>query len=158
MKKLLSLLLSLVLVFSLAGCGKEQTATYVLTSTEEGMQTMTDTQILKAKGDIVYEMKEITVVDISMADEETKALLSEFYGEYFGNLDENAPECVTMTSSIENDVFKVEIVIDLDGADLQELIDGGYLMADSSVADTVKAISFSQTCDGLAAAGYILQE
>ena len=69
MKKLLSLVLSLVLVCSLAGCGKEQSATYVLTSTQEGVMSMSDTQTLKAKGDIVYEMAETTVVDISMAEE-----------------------------------------------------------------------------------------
>ncbi len=157
MKKLLSLVLSLVLVCSLAGCGKEQSATYVLTSTQEGVMSMSDTQTLKAKGDIVYEMAETTVVDISMAEEAAKAQLSEYYTEYFNNFATNAPEGVTVTSNNADDVFEVSVTIDLKNADLQELMKGGYLIGTSEDADKAQAISFSQTCAGLEAAGYVLQ-
>ncbi len=158
MKKLLSLVLSLTLVFALAGCGKEQTATYVMTSEEEGVQIMTDTQILKAKGDIVYELKEITVIDFSVADDATKEMLIGIYEEYFGGLKTNAPENVSVEYTQTGDTCEVELVVNLDGADLQELIEGGYLSATSDNADTMKAISFSQTCEGLETAGYELQE
>ena len=55
MKKVLSVLLSICMMSLMFGCSaepKEQSATYVLTEEEAGMFTMTDTQTLRARGDI----------------------------------------------------------------------------------------------------------
>ena len=157
MKKLLSLVLSLVLVCSLAGCGKEQSATYVLTSTQEGVMSMSDTQTLKAKGDIVYEMIEVTTFDFSAADEASKAVYLETFEDEFAEMKEKAPESVTITTSIENDVLHVEFTINLEDADLQELMDGGYLMAADANSEKAQIVSFTQTCNAFEANGYTLQ-
>ena len=80
-----------------------------------------------------------------------------YYTEYFNNFATNAPEGVTVTSNNADDVFEVSVTIDLKNADLQELMKGGYLIGTSEDADKAQAISFSQTCAGLEAAGYVLQ-
>lgn len=157
MKKLLSLVLSLTLVFALAGCGKEQTATYVLTTNEEGM-VMTDTMTYSAKGDIVYEMKEDMVLDLSGLDEESKTFMVDLYNEYFGEMKNNAPDTVVMDYSITDDVLTVSIDIDIKNSDLQELVDGGFVTTTTDAEGKLVAISFEQSCTGLEASGYVLQE
>lgn len=158
MKKLINLLLSLTLVLALAGCGAEQSATYVLTQEEAGIYTMTDTQTIKAKGDIVYELTETTVADFTVADAETQALLAAYYDEIFTAMKDEAPEGVTVTYTRDGNVCTIEFVMDLTTADLQELIAGGYLMSLEEDASNVKLISFSQTTAGLEAGGYVLQQ
>lgn len=157
MKKLLNLLLSLTLVLALAGCGKEQTATYVLTTDEDGM-VMVDTMTYSAKGDIVYEMTEKIELDLSGLDADTKAYMIEIYDEYFAELKNNAPDSVTMTYTSNDGVYDATIAIDIANADLQELVDGGYIYTTTDAEGNLVAISFEQSCQGLEASGYVLQE
>ncbi len=160
MKKILSLLLSLTLVFSLAGCGEAKTATYSITSVQEGI-TMTDTQYLEAKGDILKVMNETTVLDLSTAEAEMKDFLVAYYDEAFGAMKDEAPASVTIEYGLAGDTYSAKININLEGADLQELIDGGYLVSlEDTEEDTenLKYISYSQTCKALEAAGYLLQQ
>lgn len=156
MKKLVSLLLSLTLVFAMAGCGKAQSATYVMTTEQEGI-TMTDTQVIEAEGDIVKAMNEITVLDLSTADAEMKDFLVTFYDSAFGSMKDEAPASVTIEYGLDGDTYTTKININLDGADLQELIDGGYINVTTDNTDNLKYISYKQTCEAMEASGYVLQ-
>lgn len=157
MKKLLSLVLSLVLVCALAGCGKEQSATYALT-TDIGGMTMTDTLSYSAKGDIVYEMKENIVMDFSTYASETKASDMEIYASAYEEMRSTAPDGVTMTCATNSDIITIDIAIDFGSADLQELVDKGFIYTTAGEDGKLVAISFNQSCTGLEASGYVLQE
>lgn len=157
MKKLLSLVLSLVLVFTLAGCGKEQSATYAMTVDLGGM-SMTDTMTYSAKGDIVYELNENIVMDFSAYASETKASDMEIYASAYEEMRSTAPEGVTMTCATDGDFITVDISIDFGSADLQELVDKGFIYTTAGEDDKLVAISFEQSCTGLEASGYVLQE
>lgn len=156
MKKLLNLLLSLTLVLALTGCGQEQSATYVMTQEQDGM-TISDTQSIKAKGDLVYEMVEDMYIDLSSVDEATKEPLLAYYEETYVAMKDNAPEGVVVNVVNDGNKISVQISIDLAGAELQDLIDGGYIVATSSNGQPIKAISFKQTCAALEAGGYVKQ-
>lgn len=157
MKKLLNLLLSLTLVLTLVGCGKEQTATYVMEVSQDGL-AMVDTMVYKATGDIVYEMNENVTIDLSGLDDATKEAMVAYYDEFYGAMEANVPEGVTFDYSYENNVCTVVCNMNLKEADLQELSDGGYLVLTSENGEMVKAISFKQTCEFCEASGYVLQE
>ena len=156
MKKLVSLLLSLTLVLAMTGCGKEQSATYVMTSVQEGI-TMTDTQVVEAKGDVVKSLYETTTLDLSESDSEMVDFLVAYYDEAFGSMKDSAPASVVVEYGLDGTTYTAIININLDGADLQELINGGYINVTSDNANTLKYISFSQTCAALEASGYTLQ-
>ena len=66
-KKIISVLAVLCMVLSLTACGKEQTVSYQMESTESGFE-MKDTELmtLQAKGDKVQRMTE--VIEINLAD------------------------------------------------------------------------------------------
>lgn len=157
MKKLLNLALSLVLVFALAGCGKEQTATYEI-STNVGEMVMTDTLTYSAKGDIVYEMVEKIIMDFSNYNEETKASDMETYGSVYDEMSKSSPDGVTMTCTTDGDIITVDMTIDFKAADLKELVDNGYIYTTSDEEGNLVAISFQQSCTGLEASGYTLKE
>ncbi len=156
MKKLLNLVLSLVLVCALAGCGKEQSATYAIT-TDVGGMTMTDTMTYSAKGDIVYEMKENIIMDFSTYDESAKASDMELYASVYDEMCKGAPKGVTMTCNTNGDTITVDMTIDFKSADLQELVDNGYIYTTTDSEGKLVAISFEQSCTGLEASGYTLQ-
>ncbi len=156
MKKILTLLLSLTMVLALSGCGKEQMATYVMIQEQDGM-TITDTQTVKAKGDLVYEMNEDMVIDLSGIEDESKEQVLAVYEETFNEMKNNAPETVTVNVSNVGNMVSVQIHINLNGADLQDLIDGGYIVATSANGQTPKVISFKQTCAALEAGNYVKQ-
>lgn len=159
MKKFLALILSLSVIFVLAGCSaKEQTATYVMQTEEAGMFTMTDTQTLKAKGDVVYQLDETTVIDFSAADTATQEALIAYYDEVFGAMKEAAPETVTVDFSCNNSIYTVVISINVGDSDVQELIAGGYLSSGDANAENIKIISYKQTCEVFENSGYVLQE
>lgn len=157
MKKLMNLLLSLTLVLALAGCGKEQTATYVMDMSQDGVGIV-DTMVYKATGDIVYQMDETVTIDLSGVDDETKELLVAYYDEYYGAMGTDVPKGVEFSASYENDVYTVICNLNLKEGDLQELSDGGYLVFTTDNGDTAKVISFKQTCEYCEAAGYVLQQ
>ncbi|MBQ8821257.1 MAG: DUF1307 domain-containing protein [Lachnospiraceae bacterium] len=157
MKKLMNLLLSLTLVLALAGCGKEQSATYVLNFSQDGV-SMVDTQVYQATGDIVTQMDENVVIDLSALDDTTKELMVAYYDEFYGAMGTDVPEGVTFSSSYENDIYTVNLSMNLKEADLQVLGERGYLLLTSENGETVKVISFKQTCEYCEANGYVLQQ
>lgn len=159
MKKFLALILSLSVIFVLAGCSaKEQTATYVMETEEAGVFKMTDTQVLKAKGDIVYQIDEITVIDFSAADAATQESLIAYYDEVFGSMKAAAPETVSVDFSCSDNIYTVVISINVGDSDVQELLAGGYLSSGDTNVENIKAISFKQTCGVFENSGYVLQE
>lgn len=157
MKKLMNLLLSLTLVLALAGCGKEQSATYVMDITQDGVHIV-DTMIYNATGDIVTQMDEVVTADLSALDDATKELMVAYYDEFYGAMGTDVPEGVTFSSSYENNVYTVNLKMDLKKADLQVLSERGYLMLSSENGEQVKVISFKQTCEFCEASGYVLQK
>lgn len=157
MKKLMNLLLSLTLVLALAGCGKEQSATYVMNFSQDGVN-MVDTMIYQATGDIVTQMDENVVIDLSGLDATTKELMVAYYDEFYGAMGTDVPEGVTFSSSYENDIYTVDLSMNLKEADLQELSERGYLLLTSENGEQVQAISFKQTCEYCEANGYVLQQ
>lgn len=157
MKKILNLLLSLTLVLALAGCGKEQTATYVMDVEQDGMH-LVDTMVYKAAGDIVYQMDENVTIDLSAMDDATRDAVVAVYDEMYGAMGTDVPEGVEFQSSYENNVYKVALSMNLKEADLQELSERGYLVLTSENGETVQAISFKQTCEFCEASGYVLQQ
>ena len=157
MKKLLNLLLSLTLVFALAGCGQEQSATYVLDVTQEGVHIV-DTMTYKATGDIVYQMDENVTIDLSAVEEAAKEAMVAYYDEYYGAMGTDVPEGVVFETSYENNIYTVVLNMNLKEADLQVLSERGYLMLTSENGQTVQAISLKQTGSYLEAQGYVLQE
>lgn len=161
MKKLLSILLSACMLLSLTGCGKkEQTITYVLVHEEADLFTMTDTQVLHAKGDRVYEILETTKIAFSEMDATTLDTLVSYYDETVDTMSAGAPEGVVVTSSYESDskVYTLSMNLYLDEADLQKLAEGGYLMGLGNNPEEYTFISFEQTCEGLEASGYTKAE
>ncbi len=157
MKKIMNLVLSLVLVFALAGCGAEQTATYVMTQTQEGM-AMTDTQTFNAKGDLVYQMKKTATVDFSAVDESVRSATMELVASTYEEMCENPPAGVTASCVTEGDVITVDITINFEDAEIKELVDSGYLYTTTDENGNFLAVSFKQSCAGLEAAGYTAQE
>ena len=157
MKKLLNLLLSLTLVLALAGCGKEQTATYVMDMEQDGMH-LVDTMVYKAAGDIVYQMDETVTIDLSGMDDLTREAIVAAYDEMYGAMGTDVPEGVDFQYSYENNVYTVICNMNLKEADLQVLSERGYLVLDSSNGQQVQAISFKQTCEFCEANGYVLQQ
>ena len=157
MKKLLNLLLTLTLVFALAGCGKEQMATYVMDVEQDGMH-MVDTMVYKATGDIVYQMDETVTIDLSAMDEATRNAVVASYDEIYGAMGTDVPKGVEFQSSYENNVYTVVLNMNLKEADLQELSERGYLVLTSENGQTVQVISFKQTCAFAEQSGYVLQE
>lgn len=157
MKKAISVLLSACMLVLMVGCGaKEQSATYELVQEEEGMYVMSDVQTLNAKGDKIYEILETTTMEFADVDEATLEMLLQYYDETVEAMKAEAPEGAEVSSSYEGNVYTLTMNLNLENADLQELVAGGYLMGldDSEDLDKVTFISFKQTCEGLEAAGY----
>ncbi len=159
MKKYWSILLCVSVFVLMTGCGREQSATYELVQDEEGLFMMTDVQTLNAKGDQVYEILETTTLVFSEAEDAVLQLVIDYYDDTVATMQENAPEGVEISSSYADKVYVLNMHLYLDGADLQEIINGGYLMGvDEEELGEIDRISFKNTCAGLEAAGYILQE
>ncbi len=157
MKKLVKLLLCMTLVLALTGCGKEQTATYKMEQDLMGL-SLSDTQIITAKGDKVTRMEEITEIALGGYSDEEKALFVEQYDANYGAMKDSAPDCVKMEYGVEGDVYKVTMDIDIANGDIKELVDGGFIYLDTeSDANKVLMLSFKQTCAALEASGYTAQ-
>lgn len=163
MKRFLGILIGVCMMVLAVGCGeeivKEQSATYVFTQVEADMYTMTDTQTLDAKGDIVYQLQETTTLEFAALDDTTLNLLVSYYDETVAAMKENAPEGVEVASSYEGNIYTMEIKLDLETADIQSLVAGGYLMGlNEEKPENFTFISFDQTCAGLEASGYTLKK
>lgn len=156
MKRILGVLSCLMLFLGMAGCSSEQSATYVLETEEEGLFTMTDTQSLKAKGDKVYQLTEVTVLTFAELDAAVLDMLVEYYDATVAAMQENTPTGVTVGASYEDGTYTMEIAIDLKTADLEAVSEGGYLMGLYGDTEEVKQVSFEQTAKALEALGYSL--
>ncbi len=157
MKKLLTLLLSLTLVLALAGCGAEQTATYKMVTDQDGI-VLTDIQVIKAKGDSVQRLTETTTIDVTSLDEATQEQVAALYDATYEPMLKDTPVGVTSSYGMKDGIYTVSIDIDLASANLKELIEGGYIVMLTDNADTIKFVSYKQTCEGLESSGYTLQE
>lgn len=161
MKRFLGILLCLGTMVLMVGCGeaKEQSATYVLVQEEAGMFTMTDTQTLHAKGDTVYKLLETTTLEFAELSDTILETLITYYDDTVTAIKASAPEGVEVSSSYEGSVYTMTINLNLESANLQELVEGGYLMgSDGENAEDFTFISFEKTCAGFEAAGYTLKE
>ena len=161
MKKLLSVLLSVCMLLLMAGCSeKEQAATYVLTHEEESLFSMTDTQVLHARGDMVYEILETTSITFRDMDAEMLDTMVSYYDETADTMKVNAPEGVEITSAYDssNGIYTLTMNLYLEQADLMQLAEGGYLMGLGDNPEEYTFISFKKTCEGLEASGYTKAE
>ena len=162
MKKVLSVLLSICMMSLLFGCSaesKEQSATYVLTEEEAGMFTMTDTQTLHARGDEVYEILETTTLEFAELDKTTLEMLVAYYDDTVANMQAAAPEGVEVSSSYEGNVYTLVMNLYLEHADIEALMDGGYLLGlTEEEQESITYISYKRTCEGLKASGYTLKD
>lgn len=161
MRKMLVILMSTWMVVLMASCGasKEKSATYVLTTVEEGMFSMTDTQTLKAKGDTVYEILNVTTVDFETSDASVLEPLVSYYDKTMETFRINAPAGVEVSYSHEGDIYIMTFKLDLAVADVQTLYDEGYLLGlDGENQEKATFVSFKQTCAELKASGYTLKE
>lgn len=158
MKKLVKLLLCMTLVLALTGCGKEQSATYELKQDAAGM-SITDTQTVTAKGDKVITMKEISEIAFSDMTEEEIALYAETYDATYDAMFADISDGATVSYGLDGNVYKLELVMNYEEADLQKLIELGLVQAPAGQdASKIAYISFKQTCEGLEAMGYTLVE
>ena len=161
MKRFLGILLCLGTMVLMVGCGeaKEQSATYVFVQEEAGMYTVTDTQTLYAKGDIVYKQLETTTLEFAELSDATLETLITYYDDMVVAMQASAPTGVEVSSSYEGSIYTMAINLYLEDANLQELVEGGYLMgSDGESAEDFTFISFEKTCAGLEAAGYTLKK
>ena len=90
-------------------------------------------------------------------DAATLDMMVEYYDSTVAAMQESAPEGVTVTASYEDRVYTLELAIDLEKADLQAVMAGGYLMGLDDTAGEVKQVSFQQTAEAFEASGYTLQ-
>lgn len=157
MKKLVKLLLCMSLVLALAGCGKEQTATYELKQDAMGI-TISDTYVINAKGDKVTKMEEVCAIDISSLSAEEKELIVSTYDAQYGAMKDAAPSSVVFDISSNDTTYTVKVVYNIDGADLAELQEAGYIEAATGDDGKILYVSFKQTCEGLEQGGYTLVE
>lgn len=120
--------------------------------------TITDRQSVYANDDTVAILWESTTIDLSAFSEDEIPFYAEAYASTYASYEENAPESVEVIHGLDGDQYRFELIIYLEDADLKELAEGGYITLTSGSADTVKFISYKQTCDGLEAGGYTLVE
>ena len=120
--------------------------------------TITDTQTIFANGDLVSAFWESTKIDFTGLSEDEIAFYAEYYDETYKPYKENAPDYVDVVYGLDGNGYRFELIVYLEGADLKELADGGYISLTSGSIDTVKFISYEQTCEGLEAGGYTLVE
>ena len=158
MKKLVKLLLCMTLVLALTGCGKEQSATYKLEQDMMGI-TITDTQVITAKGDKVTTMKEVTEISFGDLSEDDIAVAAETYDQTYGDLAATFPEGVDATYGLDGNVYKFELTMDLAGADIDKLIEAGLVTVPAGEEDKkIVYISFKQSCEALESMGYSVVE
>ena len=150
MKKLISILLTVIMVMSMVACGgTEQTVT--LTYEENGLSyeyTMT------AKGDVVKKITQKATID-----------LTQFPSESIGTFDETREETEKIFDKLSSATYTVDesddeivetIVLDVSSADkIEELTDAGVLEFD---VDNANIISLEKTIQNLEALGFTVVE
>ena len=154
MKRIVIALLVAGMMLTAVACGAEQTLTMQADLSDSGM-TMTDTMVLKAKGDTVQELKEIVVLDISTYDEETKDyLISILNASYV--VPAQSINGVTCTDTTTDSSYTIELTVDCTNSDaIKDAAAAGLLTIDNASAGR---ISLKATQSGLEAAGYTVVE
>ncbi len=158
MKKRISILLSIIMVFAMmttmVGCdggGSETSKTTVLTY-DDGTTSMEYRMI--SKGDKVQKIYQTTVIDMSEYTDEEYELLSELMDEYDAEFSKY--DCATYTCGIIDDEMQEDITIDATDMDgLQELSDAGLFSVEIGNADYV---SLEATIENLEDVGFELQD
>lgn len=154
MKRIVIALLVAGMMLTAVACGAEQTLTMQADLSDSGM-TMTDTMVLKAKGDTVQELKEIVVLDISTYDEETKDyLISILNASYV--VPAQSINGVTCSDTTTDSSYTIELTVDCTNSDaIKDAAAAGLLTIDNASAGR---ISLKATQSGLEAAGYTVVE
>lgn len=135
-----------------------ETCTVYETDMEVSGITISDKQTILADGDQVAILMESTIIDLSDFSEDEIAIYAEVYDETYDPIRENAPADVEVVNGLDGDVYRFEMIIYLEDADLKELADAGYINITSGSAELAKYVSYEQTCTGLEAMGYTLAE
>ncbi len=150
MKKLITILLSVIMVMSMVACGgAEQTVT--LTHEENGLSYV---YTLKAKGDAVKEINQKTTVDLTQFTSDIIATLDkacEESEELYGEL-----SSATYSVNKTDDKMVETIILDVSNADnIKELADAGTMGLDVENADVV---SLAKTIKNLEDMGFTVVE
>lgn len=119
---------------------------------------LTDRQTILADGDMVAILIESTTIDMSTIPEEEISYYEEVYAETYEPIRQNAPDSVEVIHGLDGNVYRFEMIVYLEDANLKELADAGYISITSGSAETAVFISYDQTCAGLEAGGYTLVE
>lgn len=130
--------------------------TVYTTEMEESGLYFTDTQTILASGDIVVILIESTTIDFSAFSQEEIDIYAKAYDEVYAPLLENTPRSVILSFGLNDTIYRIDIRINLLGADLQELVEAGYITVLSGSSDTLRYISYEQTCLALEENGYTL--
>lgn len=149
MKKLLCVLLSVVMLFTMVACGgKSQTA--ILTYEQNGV-TMKYT--LESKGDIIHTITQTSTIDGSVYTEEQLAVIEDSISQYQALYEQI--KGVTYSTDVEGSVFVETIEIDASNeTTITTLSSQGLLPIDGSSAN----ISLEKTVKNLVSQGWVLQE
>lgn len=125
MKRVVTGLLALVMMFALVACGgKEQTVTYRGEQEESGIK-MVDTMTFTAKGDKVQKLVEKIEMDVSSFEDDMKEQLKTVYD---GMVEQyNAVEGVKCSMESGDDSITLSIEVDTTGDAAQTLADQGLL-------------------------------
>lgn len=151
-KKIISVLTVLCMVLSLTACGKEQTVSYQMESTESGFE-MKDTMTLQAKGDKVQRMTEVIEINLAELDEESQSLAVSVYESEIVEA-YKAVEGVSCSGELAEGVYTITIDFELKGDTVEQLAEQGLLEIEGST----KGISLKRTGDLLEATGYTVVE
>ena len=111
---------------------------------------LTDTMILNAEGDKVYEMKEIVDVDLTAFTDEQYEQVEETYDAMVKQY--NSVEGVKCIGKAGDKIYSIIITIDTTGNAVSELVDMGLLAVEGG--GDGEGISLSKTEESLSAAGY----
>ncbi len=144
-------------VFDIDPSAYEKYTVYETSMDVNGL-SVSDKQTILANGDFVGLLVESTTIDLSDYTEDDRALYAEAYDEIYAPLCNEAPQSVTVLYGLDDTIYRVEIMINLEGANLKDLIDTGYLTILSGSSNNIMYVSYEQTCLGLEESGYVLVE
>ena len=92
-------------------------------------------------------------------DKATLEMLVAYYDDIVANMQAAAPEGVEVSSSYEGNVYTLVMNLYLEHADIEALMDGGYLLGlTEEEQESITYISYKRTCEGLKASGYTLKD
>ena len=118
MKKLFTLMLALLFVFSFTACGKSEPQTVTLHIEDSGVISQ---YVMEADGDVVHTIKQTTTMDCTG-----------FVEEQFNIIDEAVAQYQAIYDAIEGVTYSVEVTE-------TSMIE--FLTIDASNMDTIKALS-----------------